>query len=130
MLKKVVEFTDFNDEQGSETLYFNLTEAEIIRLDANYEGGLEAVTKVLDPQENPQQVLDLFEDVIKASYGEKSKDGRHFVKDPDAVQNFLHSAAYSALFMELIQDADAAAAFVNGIMISTAPKPKKTQQDL
>lgn len=122
MLKKVVEFTDFNGEQASETLYFNLTEAEIIRLDANYTGGLEAVTKVLDPKENPQQVLDLFEDVICASYGEKSKDGRHFLKDPGAVKTFLHSAAYSALFMELIQDADAAAAFVKGIMVSTAPK--------
>ena len=125
MLKKVVEFTDFNGEQGSDTLYFNLTEAEIIRLDANYVGGLAGVTKVLDPKENPQQVLDLFEDVIRASYGEKSKDGRHFMKDPIAVQTFFHSAAYSALFMELIQDADAAAAFVNGIMISTAPKPKE-----
>lgn len=122
MLKKVVAYTDFDGEQASKTLYFNLTEAEIIRLDANYEGGLEEITKHLDPEENPQQILDLFEDVIRASYGEKSKDGQHFVKDPDKVQMFLHSAAYSALFMELIQDADMAAAFVNGIMISTVPK--------
>jgi hypothetical protein len=125
MLKKVVEFTDFNGEPASETLYFNLTEAEIIRLDANYPGGLKGVTTVLDPQNNPQQVLDLFEDVIRASYGEKSSDGRHFVKDPNAVQNFLHSAAYSALFMELIQDGESAAAFVNGIMISTVPEKKE-----
>lgn len=121
MLKKVVHFTNFDGEQDKATLYFNLTEAELVRLDTRYFGGLEAVIDNLDPENNPQQVMDLFEDVIKASYGERSEDGRYFIKDPNKAQMFLHSAAFSSLFLELIRDADAAAAFIKGILSTTAP---------
>jgi hypothetical protein len=65
--------------------------------------------------------VDLFEDVLSSSYGVKSEDGRRFVKDPVVVGQFLDSAAYSALFMELLGDAEAAAAFMEGVLTITAP---------
>jgi len=124
MLKKKVTYTDFDGLERSEQLYFNLSEPEIVRLDVTYKGGLEKFINQLDPEERPDEVLDLFETVIRTSYGEKSEDGRFFVKDPEAVAMFMQSAAYSALFMELIQDADSAATFVNGL-VPQRPSSKK-----
>ena len=65
--------------------------------------------------------------LILKSYGEKSLDGKSFIKvdsegRPLSIA-FSQTAAYDALFMELATDADKAAAFVNGIL------PKKFQKD-
>lgn len=121
MIKKRVTYKDFNDKERTETLYFNLTEPELVRIDVLYpDGGLEKFVKDLDPEARPGEVLELFETVIRTSYGEKSEDGRYFVKDEKATNLFMNSAAYGALFMELIQDADVAADFVNGLISQTA----------
>jgi hypothetical protein len=121
MIKKEIHFTDFDGNNQVEEAYFNLTEPEIVRLDAKFVGGLDAFTKNIDPVNRPEEVVDLFEDVLSSSYGVKSEDGRRFVKDPVVVGQFLDSAAYSALFMELLGDAEAAAAFMEGVLTITAP---------
>jgi hypothetical protein len=121
MIKKEIRFTDFDGNVQVEEAYFNLTEPEIVRLDAKFVGGLDAFTKNIDPINRPEEVVDLFEDVLSSSYGVKSEDGRRFVKDPVVVGQFLDSAAYSALFMELLSDAEAAAAFMEGVLTITAP---------
>ena len=50
------------------------------------------------------------------SYGEKSADGKRFIKTPEIAEAFSQTEAYSVLFMELATNADSAAAFVNGII--------------
>ena len=119
MLKKVIKYIDFDGNGREDTLYFNLTEPEVVRLDVQFPGGLEGYINNLDEKVNPQDILSLFEDVIRASYGEKSDDGRYFVKDPETVDLFYQSAAYSALFVDLVQDADKAAAFFNSLLSKT-----------
>ncbi len=119
MMKKEVTYRDFNNEERTETLYFNLTEPEIVRIDVQYDGGLEAFIEQIDPETRPEEVLQLFETIIQGSYGEKSEDGRFFVKNDEAVGLFMQSAVYSALFTELIQDADTAAAFFTGVITKT-----------
>ena len=119
MLKKVIKYVDFDDKKREETLYFNLTEPEIVRLDVQFPGGLEEYINNLDQEVNPQDILSLFEKVIRASYGEKSDDGRYFVKEDKAVGLFYQSAAYSALFVELVQDADKAADFFTALLSKT-----------
>lgn len=126
MLKKTVKYVNFDGKEDKEVLYFNLTEPEVVRLDVQFEGGLEKFINELDPKSKPQDVLDLFEKLIKASYGEKSEGGRHFIKSPEAASLFYQSAAYSALFVELIQNADKAADFFNGLLSSTSP-PKPSE---
>ncbi len=119
MLKKAIRYVDFDGKEQEETLYFNLTEPEVVRLDVSFPGGLEAYINTLDEKVNPQDILKLFEEVIRASYGEKSEDGRYFIKEEKAVNLFYQSAAYSALFVELIKDAEKAAAFFNALLTTT-----------
>ena len=121
MLKKVVNFVDFNGKERSETLYFNLTEAEVVRIDVKFEGGLVKYIENLDEQARPEDILTLFETLIKASYGEKSEDGKHFLKTDEKADLFYQSAAYSALFVSLVQEVDSATAFFSGLLSQTAP---------
>ena len=119
MLKKVIKYIDFDGKKREDTLYFNLTEPEVVRLDVEFPGGLEEYINNLDEKANPKDILTLFEQVIRAAYGEKSDDGRYFVKDDETVDLFYQSAAYSALFVELIKDADVAAGFFNALLSKT-----------
>lgn len=119
MLKKVVKYVDFEGKEGSDILYFNLTEPEVVRLDVQFPGGLEEYILNLDEKVAPENILSLFEKVIQASYGERGEDGRYFLKSEEVTDLFYQSAAYSALFVELVQDADKAAAFFNGLLSKT-----------
>lgn len=122
MLTKVVKYTDFNGIERSDTLYFNLSEAELARLEVSYPGGLEVHVARLNAQERPDEILDLFEKVIRMSYGVKSEDGRYFNKPAEKTEEFMHSAAYSSLFMELLTDADKASKFFSGIVFVQSRK--------
>ncbi len=120
MLKKEIKFIDFNGKEQSQTLYFNLTEPEIVRLDVQFEGGLVEYIEMLDDKAKPEDILSLFEKILKASFGEKSDDGLYFIKDPAKVDKFYQSAAYSAIFVELVQDVDKATTFFNSLLSRTS----------
>ena len=124
MLKKTMTYTDYNGVEKKEDFYFNLTQAELMEMEMTTPGGLaEMITRVIDAQDAPA-IIKVFKDLVLKAYGEKSADGKYFYKK-DAEGNllcnkFAQTEAYSNLFMELATDADAAAAFVNGIV----PAPK------
>ena len=65
-------------------------------------------------------MLDLFEDIILTSYGQKSPDGRTFIKNKEMRENFSNSEAYAQLFEELVMSPDAMTQFAKGIGMSTA----------
>ena len=116
MLKKTIEYTDFNGVDRKEDFYFNLTEAEIMEMEMSTVGGLtEMINKIVAAQDAPA-IIKLFKDLVLKAYGEKSADGRQFKKSDEITTAFAQTNAYSKLFMELATDADAAAAFVNGIV--------------
>ena len=126
MLKKKIEYVNFNGEKDSETLYFNLTEAEVVRLDLEFDGGLETYIGSLDEKTRPEDILHLFERILLMSYGEKSEDGKYFLKSEEETAMFNQSAAYSSLFIQLVQDVDQATAFFNELLTRTTieVKPK------
>ena len=122
MLKRTIEYTDYNDVARKEDFYFNLTKAEITEMELSTEGGLtEMIQKIVAAQDTPS-IVKVFKDLILKAYGEKSPDGKQFVKiDENGVKlanRFAQTEAYSVLFMELATDVNAATAFVNGIIPS------------
>ena len=125
MLKKTIEYTDYNDVKRKEDFYFNLTKAEIMEMELSTTGGLaEMIQKIIDTQDTPQ-IIKLFKDLVLKAYGEKSADGKRFIKNNDIRDGFAQTEAYSELFMELATDANAAASFVNAIV----PKDLEVPQD-
>lgn len=115
MLKREIKFKDYNDNERTMTFLFNLTQAEVTKLELSTQGGLvEKINKMVAAQ-NGGQIIALVEEIIAMSYGEKSDDGLHFVKSPELSKAFSETPAYDILFMELCTNAEAAAAFVSGI---------------
>lgn len=120
MLKKTITYKDYNDAERTEDFYFNLSEAEVIEMELSTAGGLaEMIQGIVKAQDAPA-IIKIFKDLILKAYGEKSIDGKSFVKVDEKGNplwvKFSQTAAYSKLFMELATDADAGAKFVNGIM--------------
>ena len=124
MLKKTVTYTDYNGVERTEDFYFNLTKAELTEMELSTEGGLEAMIRKIVAEKNAPAIIKIFKELVLKAYGEKSPDGRRFIKNDEVRDGFAQTEAYSEIFMELATDADAAAAFVNGITPKMdVPKP-------
>lgn len=116
MLKKTITYTDYNDVERTEDFYFNLTKAEIMEMEMSTSGGLgEMINKIVAAQDAPS-IIKIFKDLVLKAYGQKSPDGRRFIKSEELRREFEQTEAYSQLFMELATNADEASAFVNGII--------------
>lgn len=115
MLKKTIEYTDYNGTVRKEDFYFNLTKAEVTEMELSKNGGLsEHINRIVASKDSPE-IINLFKEIIAKSYGVKSLDGKRFIKSEEILNEFIQTEAYSELFMELAFDAEKAAAFVNGI---------------
>ena len=134
MLKKKVTYTDYNGVERTEDFYFNLSKAEIMEMELGTTGGFaEMIQKVVAAQDAPT-LIKIFKDLVLKAYGEKSADGKRFIKSDEIATAFSQTEAYSQIFMELATDADAATKFVNGIipkdMADEVAKQQKTNTAL
>ena len=116
MVVEKIKYTDFNGLEREEEFMFNLTEAEITEMELTTDGGLsDSIKKIIAAQDTPE-IIKVFKMLLLKSYGEKSADGRRFVKSDKLSEEFAQTNAYSQLFMKLATDDKAAVAFINGIM--------------
>lgn len=120
MLKKSITYTDYEGNERTEEFRFNLTEAEVAEMEMSTTGGMERLINRIVETRDSKRLIELFKEIILKAYGEVSEDGRRFIKSKELSDGFSQTEAYSILFMELATDADAASAFVNGVM----PKPR------
>ena len=115
-------YTDYNGTERTEDFYFNLTKAEVTEMEMSTEGGLVKLLEKLVATQDKKRIIEIFKDLILRSYGEKSPDGKRFIKNQELKDAFSQTEAYSELFMSLAMDADASAVFVNGIIPTTLTK--------
>lgn len=116
MFKKTISYTDYNGVERTEDFYFNLSKAELLEMQVSTTGGFDnMVKKILNAKDEPSLVK-IFKDIICKSYGEKSADGRRFIKTDEVRENFFQTEAYSKLFTELASNDKAAAEFINGLI--------------
>lgn len=116
MLKKTITYTDYNGVEVTEDFYFNLSKAELMEMQLETEGGLgENIQKIVSAKNVPE-IVKVFKRLVLKAYGVKSPDGKYFEKSDEISKKFASTEAYSTLFMELATDADAASAFIQGIM--------------
>lgn len=112
MLKKTITFENWNGESCEQTFFFNLTRTELAQLEYSHGGGLtEWIKKAVETRDG-KVILATFEEIIKATYGEKSLDGMSFIKNDEIFSKFKGSPAYDILYMELVTDGEKAAQFI------------------
>ena len=115
MLKKTINYTDYDGNKKTTEQYFNLNKAELLKLEMSVKGGYTAYVKRIIEAEDQPTIVEIFEDLIRRSYGVKTLDGG-FTKRKEDYDAFVSTEAYSELFMELASNSEAAAEFINGII--------------
>ena len=125
MLKKTINYVDYNGNERNEDFYFNLSKAELLEMETSVAGGFAGlIQSIINAQDTPS-LIKIFKDLILKAYGRKSPDGKRFEKSEELATEFSQTEAYSNLFMELALNAEAASAFINGVI----PEEMKKELD-
>lgn len=116
MLKKTIEYVDYDGNERTEDCYFNLNEAELAELRASRSGGLEKMLERIVQEQDAQAIIAMVKEIMLKAYGEKSDDGRVFLKSPEISHRFSCTEAYNVLFMEICSSPEAASNFFNALL--------------
>lgn len=116
MIEEKLTYTDYNGNERTESFYFNLTRAELAEMELSTEGGYAAMLERIIEAKDQPTLIKIFKELILKTYGQKSTDGRRFIKSKELSDEFSQTEAYSDLFMTLATDAQKASEFVNGVM--------------
>ena len=125
MVKKNIKYVDYDGNDRAEDFYFNLNKAEIVELELGTTGGLTKTLEKIVQEKDNTRIVEYFKAIILKAYGEKSADGRRFIKSQELRDSFEQTEAYSELFMELSSNAKAAADFISGIVPKEAADAAK-----
>lgn len=117
MLKQKIKYTDYNGKEREETFYFNMSAMDARRLIYSKPEGFKNFIDQKFAENDLNPVIDLFEDIILSSYGEKSEDGTSFVKSPEISKKFSQTAAYEAL-VDMFFEKDG---FINEFFMGVLP---------
>lgn len=116
MYRTDVTYENFEGEQVTETCYFNLTKAEMLQLQLQYPEGYQTYLQRLVDDNNRKAMIEEFKHILSMSYGERSADGRKFVKSEEISNAFMASEAYSELFLKFISEEGYVEKFMNAVM--------------
>ena len=116
MLKKEITYKNFDGDTVTDIVRFNLTKAELIEMEITTQDSWTKYVQRIIKAENNAEIFKVYKDVVLRAYGVMSPDGKHFVKNRELAEEFSHTEAFSVLFMEVFQDADKAAEFMNAML--------------
>lgn len=121
MFSRTFEYKGYDGEMRKETWWFNLSETELYKLELGTVGGVNGMMNRMLREEQPDKIVDMFEKIILTSVGERSADGRRFLKKPrpgmpwgEVAEDFRETPAYDQLFIELVSDGTKVSDFLKG----------------
>ena len=134
MYKKTITYIDYNGTERTEDFYFKMDELEFTELEMSTPGGFLAKMDKVVKDRDGAAMMGILKTLITTAYGEKSSDGRRFIKKPELTEEFMQTPAYSAFYMELATNEDVAASFITQILppnlrtqVESAIKEKKAK---
>ena len=128
MYKHEMTYTDYNGEERTKTLYFNLNAAELTKMEASAEGGLQEYLKGIIEARDNKAIWNILEKIVLTAYGEKRPDGS-FAKDNGALaQKFTETTAYPDFMVWLFENnTENATKFLKEIIPDEKDMPKTSQ---
>lgn len=134
MLKKTITYIDFDGNQRTEDLYFNMTRNELVKFSFGLpeltENVPDKITKK-DAEELGAKMIEkmgaeglytFVENLIFKAYGIKSEDGRRFIKSEQLSTEFTQTMAYDELLTDIFSTDEKATEFLNAIIPSEMAK--------
>lgn len=123
MLKQTVTYENFDGQQVTEDLYFNITKTELAdQIDkadeiASLQTMLSGPARELSVSE-VKRILEVVKWLLKLSYGVRSDDGKRFIKGEHIWTEFTQTAAYDAFLFSLFSQPEKAVQFMVGVVPS------------
>lgn len=115
MVKETIRYTDYDGNIREEDFYFHYSKAEILDLELSREGGIKKFLEKIVKAQNVPAITKYFKKLVLDAYGEKSDDGRRFIKTQELKNNFAQTEAYSNFYLELATNATKASEFINAL---------------
>lgn len=115
MVKYPVKYIDFDGNEQTETLQFNMTNAELMEMELATDGGMQHLIEEIQETKDGYKVMMLIKDLVLRAYGEKTPDGKRFYKNQQMKEAFQASEAYSQFLTDLASDANKLAEFFNNL---------------
>lgn len=134
MYKKTMTYINTFDEEVTEDLYFNLTQPEQAKLEADYvrnsDMSLNECIKAIMATKDLKAILATIEDFLLRAYGERTPDGRGFEKNAEIRERFSNSIVYGELFEEIINKPELLTEILNGALSKPGKKSVVNKQTL
>lgn len=116
MQRVTVTYEDFDGNQVQEELFFNLSKAELIRMELDSPIPLSVMASRMQEKPGGTDTYRFATYLIAKAYGMRSDDGRRFRKTEQQTFDFEISPAYDALLEKFMADTDFAAGFIGGLL--------------
>ena len=130
MIKKTITYVDFDGNERTEDMYFNMTKSELVAFSFDMpeaitenvpktaDADVEAVGRKIAEKLGSSGIFKFVTDLVAKSYGVKSEDGRRFIKSKQLSEEFTQTIAYDEFIMELFSDDKKASEFINAVIPS------------
>lgn len=117
MRKETITYEDYNGVTRTEDFYFGFNKAELMEMELSAPGGgmRDKLQRIINSPD-ADKISTTFKEILLAAYGEKSEDGKRFIKSPELSKAFSETMAYSDLWMKLSTEEGYASAFIRDIM--------------
>lgn len=124
MFKTTITFENYEGLEITKTLYFRLTQAEIVDMEFNDpNGSVLSMLRKMSNEKDMRIIVPLVKRFLLISYCERTEDGA-LIKNQEIRDRFASSEEYSEIYMQLISDVDKLGEFINNIV------PKQAQKSL
>ena len=119
MFSRTFTYPGFDGQKHEDTWSFNLSDAEIFEMNLGSVGGISGVMNRMMREEHPEKLVEMFKTLILKSVGERSMDGRRFIKKErpgmpwgEVAEEFKETPAYAELFVELVSSGEKLKEFI------------------
>lgn len=143
MFSRTFEYKGYDGQPHKETWWFNLSEAELYEMELGTVGGVNGMMNRMLREEHPEKIVEMFKTIILKSVGERSADGRRFIKKErpgqpwgEVAEDFRETPAYTQLFMELVSSGEKLANFLKSAIpqevaeeLARAEAERKKEED-
>lgn len=121
MIRKTISFTDLDGNEVTEEFHFHMSVADLAEFMLDKGEDFVEHIKELTAKDDRKGLFQVFKQLLTASVGRRSEDGRKFLKSQETTDDFMSSDAFSEFLLEL-HETGKAIEFWNGIMPSDLEK--------
>nr|DAY42551.1 MAG TPA: hypothetical protein [Caudoviricetes sp.] len=115
MQKITVTYENFDGENVTEDLYFHLNIKELQEME-NWDPSLTERIAKLTKTEDGKDAFNLMRNIIETAYGERSSDGKRFLKSPEIRNMFTEGLAYDEVIIQFLDGTTDLGKFIEGLL--------------